>query len=523
MGKKANRKKAEAQRHERKTLRISAMVLLSVLGVVVMAGMAMFNASAKPDRDMQWYVREGAVQVAAPALADGASASTAARTDAGAGKASLSVIVKNPDGIATYVPTEVPTEGPTTAPTQAVVEAPTEAPEEEPTAAVEEESDGSVTLTITAAGDCTFGGEEGAKGRRNFTKCVEKFGYDYFFDNVRHVFESDDLTIVNLEGPLTSVEKPGKHGGFIFKGDPDYVKILTGSSVELCNLANNHILDYGKTGLKETAQVLDENNVGYCGYTQMYETVIKGVRVHALGFTWWDYNTDQIVEAVQAARENCDLLIVNIHWGWEGRNDQDPKQTALGHAIIDAGADLIIGTHPHVYQGIEKYKGKYIVYSLGNFCFAGNYNPADKRCLIFQQTFSFNPGLGIAQANILDQGINIIPATVSSVRDINDFRPTIMTAENGASMLKAVASRSVNFDMNKVRWTKDNYMLTYGLIKPEVKLDANGKPITATVNAAEAIANAADEETYEPETEGDQQAPADDEAAPDEPAGANVT
>ena len=139
----------------------------------------------------------------------------------------------------------------------------------------------------------------------------------------------------------------------------------------------------------------------------------------------------------------------------------------MGRLAVEAGADLVIGTHPHVYQGIEKYKGKYIVYSLGNFCFAGNANPEDKRCFIFQQTFSFNPGMGIAQANILDVGINLIPCTISSVNDKNDFMPTIMPAKEGAAMLKAVAASSPRFSWSDSKWMKDNYLVSYGLVKPK--------------------------------------------------------
>lgn len=486
MGKKMTKKQRQAeQQHQRrrKYLRAGVMGVLVVAGLGMMAGMAAFNGSAKPNRDMQWYVREGAVQVAAPAMGEGYEADANAAT---AGLESRRETVAQPEEAAsgpvladiTAEPTKAATDVPTEAPTDVPTAQPTEAPEPE---ATPEADTGTVTIKITAAGDCTFGGEEGAKGRRRFLDLVEKYGYDYFFNGVRAIFEDDDLTIVNLEGPLTSVEKPGKHGGFIFKGDPEYVNILTGSSVEVCNLANNHTLDYGKAGLKETAQVLSDNGVGYCGFTQEYRTEIKGVRVCALGYTWWDASKAQIVEAVAAARETCDLLIVNMHWGWESHNDRDDKQADWGHAIVDAGADLVIGTHPHVYQGIEKYKGKYIVYSLGNLCFAGNANPADKRCLIFQQTFSFNPGMGIAQANILDAGINVIPCTVSSVRDKNDFQPNVMPAEPGAALLKAVASRSTNFSLTDSLWMKDNYMLTYGLIKPKEQLDANGDPVTADV------------------------------------------
>ena len=132
--------------------------------------------------------------------------------------------------------------------------------------------------------------------------------------------------------------------------------------------------------------------------------------------------------------------------------------------MIDAGADLVVGTHPHVFQGIEKYKGKYIVYSLGNFCFAGNANPADKRCIIFQQTFSFTPGMGIAQAGILDDGINIIPTFISSRSDLNDFQPTVMDAGNGGKLLKSIARHSKGFTFEDTAWMPDNYVVTNGLI-----------------------------------------------------------
>ena len=306
----------------------------------------------------------------------------------------------------------------------------------------------------------------GAKSYGRFLDYVGKYGYNYFFDGVRDVFEADDLTIINLEGPLTTEEKPKSHG-FVFKADPSCVQILTGSSVEVCNLANNHSKDYGMNGLKQTAQVLNDNGVGFCGYNVAYQETIKGVRVCVLGFTKWENNNEQIVEAVSAAREQCDLLIVNMHWGWEHTNQHCTDQTVTGHAIIDAGADLVLGTHPHVIQGIEKYKDKYIVYSLGNFCFAGNADPEDKRCILFQQKFSFVVGMNLSRAGCADAGINIIPATVSSTNAMNDFQPTILPAEQGAAVLKALASYSVNFKVKDTLWMKDNYLLANGLIKPK--------------------------------------------------------
>ena len=488
MGKKSAKNKA---RRRSRTMRAGVLALLCVLGVALLGGMALFNRGVKPNRDMQWYVREGAMEVAAPALGEG----YAEEAD--------SEFLLPEEGIrqpVTPEPTAEPTPGPT--PEPAAEEAQPEdgfAPEdigaeeieavqaddEEYVDPAEMEEDlmvdpdetddeaeagpeeivpmGEVTIKITAAGDCTFEGEVGSKSNVRFLDYEQKYGMEYFLRGVRDIFEDDDLTIVNLEGPLTTQTKERSHG-FVFKADPRCVDILTGSSVELCNVANNHSRDYGIDGLKETAQVLEAAGVGYCGYTAAYETTIKGVRICSLGFTKWDQSDDQIVKAVQAMRPNCDLLIVNMHWGREHVHDQNAQQIATGHAIIDAGADLVIGTHPHVIQGIELYKGKYIVYSLGNFCFAGNSNPEDKRCIIFQQTFSFTPGMGIVQAGLLDAGINIIPATVSSVNNINDFQPTVLGAEQGAQVLRFLAGHC-NFKFKDVRWMRDNYLAQNGLLQ----------------------------------------------------------
>ena len=470
MGKNVTKKEHPQKRREtNRYLRAGALTLLVAVGAGAMAGLALINANSRPNRDMKWYVRDRSVQVAAPPVGQGygptdsaAMPSTARRgADILAGRASSEPETAQVADLSTEEPTEEPTEDPALSPTETPADAPTDLPTLEPAVTLS----AAVTIKITAVGDCTFGGEVGSKGRRHFIDLAAKNGYDYFFQNVRTLFQTDDLTIVNLEGPLTSATKPAKRGSFVFKGDPDYVNILTGSSVELCNLANNHALDYGTAGMKETAKVLEENGIGYCGKSAVYNTNIKGVRVTALGFDWWTNDKKDITSAVKKARDDCDLLIVNMHWGTEGHRDQEARQITLGHAAIDAGADLVIGTHPHVYQGIEKYKDKYIVYSLGNFCFAGNSNPGDKRCLVFQQTFSFNPSMGIARANITDAGINIIPCMISSTKETNNFQPTIMTAEEGGELLKAVASRSTNFTLSDTKWMLGNYMAANGLLQ----------------------------------------------------------
>ena len=291
----------------------------------------------------------------------------------------------------------------------------------------------------------------------NFKRYVQNYGYDYFFSNVRGYFESDDLTILNLEGPITDTGR-ARRGSYVFKGDPDYTNILTGSSVELCNVANNHSQDFGKEGLQRTAELLEQSGVGCCGYTMVYRTTIKGVRISALGYLLWETDLDTILDAIAAERPNCDLLIVNMHWGKERHYEPMKDQKRYGYAIIDAGADLIVGTHPHVYGGVEQYKGKYITYSLGNFCFGGNANPTDKRCLMFRQTFVVDP-----DGTVSDGGIDVIPCSVSSVSNTNDFRPTVMPREDGLKLLGAMGKYS-NFSETETLWLTNSYPEQVGLV-----------------------------------------------------------
>ena len=301
------------------------------------------------------------------------------------------------------------------------------------------------SITITAAGDMTLGGDYNTSAHERFDGCVEAYGVDYFLQNVRSIFEGDDLTFVNLEGPLTTEEE--KRGGriFNFKGDPSYVQILAGSSVEVAGLANNHALDFRKAGLLQTAQVLEDAGVGYCGYQSVWRTEVKGVSISCISVTEWDYTEAELAEMVQTARAESDLVLVMIHWGEEKVYSATDSQTSYGHALIDAGADLVVGSHPHVVGGVEQYKGKYIVYSLGNFCFGGNSNPKDKDCMLFQQTFLVGNG------SVSDGGICVIPCSISSSASTNNYQPTPLTGDEAARVLRKIGAYS-KLNADQVRW-----------------------------------------------------------------------
>lgn len=233
------------------------------------------------------------------------------------------------------------------------------------------------------------------------------------FKNVQSILANDDLTVANLETTLTTATKK-RDKEFSFKGDPTYVNILLEGSVEAVNLANNHIHDYLEKGYNDTIKTLKDAEVGYYGYNMFLIKEVKGIKIGLAGFTGFSSDSStkvQIKEALKYFTENgVDIKIVTFHWGVEKDNYFNKTQQSLGKYAIDNGADLVIGHHPHVLQGIEEYKDAYIVYSLGNFVFGGNRNPSDKDSMIFQETFSFDDD------KLIKTETNIIPVSISSKR-----------------------------------------------------------------------------------------------------------
>ena len=312
-----------------------------------------------------------------------------------------------------------------------------EAVPEDTESPAQEEDDGVVEIILTAAGDCTFGGDSKLGHTERFERYADKYGYGYYFQNVRELFEADDFTIVNLEGPLTTATSRRAGRTFNFRGDPANVQILTSSSVEICSFANNHALDYKQEGLEQTLEVLEEAGVGVSSYGRAYYAEKDGVRLCFLAFTEWDSGFSALEDSINVHRPSCDILVVSIHWGSEGRHSATDLQASWGKKLIDAGADLVLGHHSHVVGGIERYKGKYIVYSLGNFCFGGNKNPSDKNTMIFRQRFLFDPEEGLQ-----DGGISILPCRISSDTDTNNYQPTLLSGSAARSVLQEVGKYS---------------------------------------------------------------------------------
>lgn len=322
------------------------------------------------------------------------------------------------------------------------VEEPEKKPEEQPNYVLEiPEKEEEIQITISAAGDCTLGTDKNFNRNTNFVAMYnEKKDPSYFLKKVQSAFADDDLTIVNLEGTFTkSNNRQDKQ--FAFKGDPEYTAILTEGSVEAVNLANNHSRDYGMDSLADTKKYLDEAGVVHFGYEETAIVECKGVKIGLVGIYELPDGLgrlQQVKDHIKKVKEEgATLVIVSFHWGIEREYYPNSVQKKLAHTAIDEGADLVLGHHPHVLQGIETYKGKKIAYSLGNFCFGGNSNPSDKDTMIFQQTFTIKDG-----KVLLDENVNIIPCSLSSVSNRNNYQPKILKGDEAKRVLKRIKKYS---------------------------------------------------------------------------------
>ncbi|MEI2398518.1 CapA family protein [Paenibacillus phytohabitans] len=256
------------------------------------------------------------------------------------------------------------------------------------------------TVKLNFAGDVIFAGK--------VAELLQKKGYDYSYSALDGMFKKDDLTVVNLETPITTGGVGAANKQFVFKGAPEALDALKSAGVDTVNLANNHTLDQGEEGLLDTLKHLSKRGIPYVGagknskeaYSAQYFER-QGIKIALLGFTRvmpvieWKaeagkpglasvYDSAEALKAIAAAKQQADLVVVVVHWGKERMEQYDKTQQTLGHSFIDAGADLVMGGHPHVLQGIEPYKGKWIAYSTGNFIFTRSSLPATWETAVFQ-------------------------------------------------------------------------------------------------------------------------------------------
>jgi poly-gamma-glutamate synthesis protein (capsule biosynthesis protein) len=265
-------------------------------------------------------------------------------------------------------------------------------------------------------GDCTLASSQRSG---DFDRVIAQNGLEWPFSGTVDILAADDFTLANLECSFSDTSlRSGST--FAFLGPAENAQILANGSVEAVTNGNNHTPDFGEQGVADTKAAVEAVSVGYVGANEsmIFETE-RGLKIGVYCPGWRNATIDGANQAIPALREaGADIVIYAPHWGMEGKYHPIAEQELVAHTAIDAGADIVCGTHPHVMQRMEEYNGGMIFYSLGNFSFGGNTAPRDRDSVIAQVIITKDP-----DGTCTVTGTNLIPCCLSSTDGINDYRP----------------------------------------------------------------------------------------------------
>jgi poly-gamma-glutamate synthesis protein (capsule biosynthesis protein) len=315
-------------------------------------------------------------------------------------------------------------------------------------------------IIINAVGDIMLAGRWSDWLRTN--------GYDLPFRNVTAELKRGDITIANLESPLARGGTEFSAKKFRFRGDPEVAGALRNAGINLVTLANNHSMDFGGRALAETQQYLEQAGIAWIGAGENLEQArrmalftVKGKKIAFLGYSLTQPTEfyagrnrpgtapgfETFFEAdISRARQKADYIIVSFHWGTEGSSDVQPYQRIAAHKAIEAGADVIIGHHPHLLRGIERYRKGLIFYSLGNFVFASKSRTADTGVIV---RLRLNSGRNEAELLPLD----ILHRRVG-------FQPRLMSAQQADAAIKKLTALSKPFG-TEIQYLGGRYVLNF--------------------------------------------------------------
>lgn len=303
-------------------------------------------------------------------------------------------------------------------------------------------------VTISFVGDILMDG--------SVANQIAKNGEDYPWENIKDYFNDDNLTIGNLETSITTKGEIWENKQFNFRSNPKYLSAMKKNGIDMVSLGNNHVLDYGYEGLLDTLENLDKHEILYAGAGRNREDAIKGIvternglKIGFLSYSrvvpdvkWYatnnrpgivgayDVHIPEVIQKIKEMKREVDILILSLHWGIELSIEPRPQEIKLARLAIDEGADIIMGHHPHVLQGIEIYNGKPIFYSLGNFVF-GTKNDLTSNTII-------------AQVNIVDKkidNIKVIPFNIIG------GRPTKVEEKDYLNKINYINSLSKTFNV----------------------------------------------------------------------------
>lgn len=306
----------------------------------------------------------------------------------------------------------------------------------------------SESFTLAAVGDIMLSRGVGGK--------IKNEGPDYPFKHISPLLKSADLAMGNLESLISSLGAAAQGKEINFQAAPEVVTGLKNAGIDVLSLANNHAVDYGPEALLETMDILAHNGIAYIGAGanaaaahRPANFIVKGINISLLAYSSRFHMVkeaqpeqpgiavskgEEIVKDLREARKWADVVVVSFHWGWEYSDHPDGETRNLAHRVAEGGADLIIGHHPHVIQGVEWYKGSLICYSLGNFIFDQR-GTRSRRGLMLQCRIGQE---GIQQAELLPIAINPM-----------EFRPALASGKEAASLLTELQnlSRKLNTEV----------------------------------------------------------------------------
>lgn len=296
-------------------------------------------------------------------------------------------------------------------------------------------------VVITLGGDCVLGTrEEWKDDAQTFDTMIAQKGYGWCFEKIAEPFLTDDISLVNLETVLQShSEGHASAKEFTFRGDPAYTAILKEAGIEQVNIANNHYIDFGRSGRESTRAALEEAGIGFSGYTYRSVVEVNGYRIGFAGCRETVYLDRKmpVYNDLQALKKaGCDAIIYSFHWGKEYSPTHNQTQRRMADYAIQHGADIVVGTHPHCVQGVELRRGSLILWSLGNLVFGGTHEMTTFDAVVAQAVLRFEDGKY--------QGVTLrlMPVLTSSARPENNFQPEWAQGEDYARIMGLIQDDS---------------------------------------------------------------------------------
>lgn len=326
-----------------------------------------------------------------------------------------------------------------------------------------------MSLKIYAVGDIMLG-EQPLCNNFGVSSVIKRRGVNFLFDNVRSLFSKGDVIFGNLECCITNEDTANMQNNKFFCADPGVIEGLKNANFNVLSVANNHIMENGEIPFQNTVQLLRDSNIHPVGIANEIEIFnIKGYKIAFLAYSFIEDNIPNssynkihsegpILQDIKKIRSGVDFIIISIHWGFEYVPYPSPDQIRIGRKLVDVGADIILGGHPHVTQSYEVYKNRPIFYSLGNFIFDHTYIPTTQESFIAEITIDDHLDLS---------SVTIIPI----ITNVKSYQPQLVLSPQTENSIKRVDVIQSAFE-NRPLSDYEEYIGDYNILYRKYKKSA---------------------------------------------------